>query len=216
MESTPTWRNSNPPTAASDHGEAELPAAETDSARRRTGPQRRAVRCSNGARRVRGLPVSLLWGSLPDREGGPEATRNEAAVRLQKLPHHHLPPASGVGRGNGGGGRCPGEVLGDARLSLREPGIPRRPRILRGLREETQTGREAPRAGGGSACPSGPRSGRLHEWRQERCQRNPDVLRWRRSIRWLPGTCSFDRRARQGREGLTATAQQPNRVSRPP
>src|SRR6266566_8654156 len=210
----PHWRNSNHPAKATDHGEAGLPTTEIDSARRRTGPQRRAVRCSNGARRVWGLPVSLLWGSLPDREGGPEATRNEATVRLQKLPHHHLPPASGVGRGNGGGGRRPGEVLGDARPSLREPGIPRRPRILRRVRKETQAGREAPRAGGGSACPSGTRSGRLHEWRQERCQRNPDILHWRRSIRWLSGTCSSDRRARKGREGLTATGPPLNCVSR--
>src|SRR5437879_12505620 len=129
-ESFPHSRNSNRPARATDHGEAGLPTTETDSACRRTGPQCRAVRCSNGARRVRGLPVSLLWGGLPDREEGPEATRNEAAVRLQKLPHHHLPPAGGVGRGNGGGGRRPGEVLGDARLSLREAGIPTRPWTL--------------------------------------------------------------------------------------
>src|SRR3989440_11022346 len=173
MGSFPHWRNSNHPAAASDHGEAGLPTTETDSARRRKGPQRRAVRCSNGARRVRGLPVSLLWGGLPDREGGPEATRNEAAVRLQKLPHHHLPPASGVGRGNGGGGRRPGEVLGDARPSLQEPGIPGRPRVLRPLREETQAGREAPRARGGSACPSGASWGKLHERLKEGDIRNP-------------------------------------------
>src|SRR2546421_4254472 len=145
MGSFPHWRNSNHPARATDHGEAGLPTTETDSARRRKGPQRRAVRCSNGARRVRGLPVSLLWGGLPDREGGPEATRNEAAVRLQKLPHHHLPPASGVGRGNGGGDRRTEEDLGEARLSLREPGIPRRPRILPRILEEHQAGCEAPR-----------------------------------------------------------------------
>src|SRR5438132_11199171 len=97
-ESFPHSRNSNRPARATDHGEAGLPTTETDSARRRTGPQRRAVRCSNGARRVRGLSASLLWDGLPNREGGQEATRNEPAVRLQKLPHPYLPPTSGVGR----------------------------------------------------------------------------------------------------------------------
>src|SRR5437773_539214 len=100
--------------AASDHGEVELPTAEIDSARRRTGPCGGTVQCSNGARRVRGLPVSLLWGGLPDREEGPEGTRNEAPVRFPKLPYYHLSPAGGMGRGNRRGGRRPGEVLGDA------------------------------------------------------------------------------------------------------
>src|SRR5205807_5659791 len=106
-ESFPHWRKSNHLAAASDHGEAELPTAEIDSARRRTGPCGGTVQCSNGARRVRGLPVSLLWGGLPDREEGPEGTRNEAPVRFPKLPYYHLSPASGMGRGNRRGGRRP-------------------------------------------------------------------------------------------------------------
>src|SRR5436309_996737 len=122
----PHWRNSNHPAKATDHGEAGLPTTETDSARRRTGPQRRAVRCSNGARRVRGLPVSLLWGSLPDREGGPEATRNEAAVRLQKLPHYHLP------------------VVETCRRALRRE-HPARPQSIRGASVRSPAGWSAPR-----------------------------------------------------------------------
>src|SRR5439155_9239089 len=170
--SPPRWRNSNHPADASDHGEAELPTAPTDPARRRTGPCGGIVQCSNGARRVRGLPVSLLWGGLSHREEGPEGTRNEAPVRLQKLPHYHLPPASGVGRGNGRGGRRPGEVLGDARFSVRESRVAWRPRILHEIRGETQAGCEEARAGGRSARPSGESSRRLHGWRQERCQRD--------------------------------------------
>src|SRR5438445_13471162 len=155
MESFPHWRNSNHLAAASDHGEVELPTAEIDSARRRTGPCGGTVQCSNGARRVRGLPVSLLWGGLPDREEGPEGTRNEAPVRFPKLPYYHLSPAGGMGRGNRRGGRRPGEVLGDARFSLRESSIARRPRILRHLREKTRARCEEARAGGGSARPCG-------------------------------------------------------------
>src|SRR5436853_1317172 len=64
-ESFPHSRNSNRPASATDHGEAGLPTTETDSACRRTGPQRRAVRCSNGARRVRGLPVSYCGAAYP-------------------------------------------------------------------------------------------------------------------------------------------------------
>src|SRR5213594_3998721 len=51
----------------------------------------------------------------------------------------------------------------------------------------------------------GESSGRLHGWRQERCQRDADVLHWWREIRWLPRIWSLDRGARSGREGLTAT-----------
>src|SRR3989441_8156728 len=162
---------------------------------------------------VRGLPVSLLWGGLPDREEGPEGTWNEAAVHFQKLPHYYLTPASGVGRGNGRGGGRPGEVLGDARFSLRESSIPGRPWSLRQLCEETQPGREAARAGGCSACPSGESSRRLHGWRQERCQRDADVLHWWREIRWLSRIWPLDRGARKGREGLTATRPIAGRVS---
>src|SRR2546427_11089633 len=157
--------------------------------------------------------MSLLWGCLPDREEGPEGTRNEAPVRFPKLPHYHLPPASGMGRRNRRGGRCPREVLGDARFSLREPGIPIRPWILRQLCEETQAGREEARARGCSACPSGESSRRFHGWRQERCQRDADVLHRWREIRWLSRIWSFDRGARNGRERLTATRPIAGRVS---
>src|SRR2546426_204920 len=64
---------------------------------------------------------------------------------------------------------------------------------------------EEARARGCSACPSGESSRRLHGWRQERCQRDADVLHWWREIRWLPRIWSLDRGARSGREGLTAT-----------
>src|SRR3989449_9672601 len=205
-ESFPRWRISNHTTEASDHYAPELPTAPTDSTRRRTGPCGGTVQCSNGARRVRGLPVSLLWGGLPDREEGPEGTWNEAAVHFQKLPHYYLTPASGVGRGNGRGGGRPGEVLGDARFSLRESSRARRPWILHEIRGETQAGCEEARAGGRSAPPCGESPRGLHERRPKVRQRHADVLHWRRQIRWLSRICSLDRRARKGREGLTATA----------
>src|SRR3989442_48828 len=40
----------------------------------------------------------------------------------------------------------------------------------------------------------------------KRCQRHADVLHWWRQIRWLSGIWPFNRRARKGREGLTAAA----------
>src|SRR5207245_9107813 len=97
-----------------------------------------------------------------DREEGPEGTWNEAAVRLQKLPHHDLPPASGVGRRNRRGGRRPREVLGDARFSLRESSLAWQSRILTEIRGETKAGWADARGGGRSACPRGSGSRRLH------------------------------------------------------
>src|SRR5213078_4462469 len=90
-------------------------------------------------------------------------------------------------------------------FSLRESSVPQQPWILRRLREETQTGCEEARAGGRSACPSREGSRRLHGWRQERCQRDADVLHWWREIRWLSRIRSLDRGVGGGREGLTAT-----------
>src|SRR5207245_2422439 len=72
--------------------------------------------------RGRRLRVPRLRAGPSALPRGAEAHGPPPAPRLPQLPARRNAPARGEGRGDGGGRSHPGQVLGDARPALREPG----------------------------------------------------------------------------------------------
>src|SRR5258708_5609744 len=85
--------------------------------RSRAGSRRRQAH----ARGVRRLRVPALRARLPDREGGPEAPRHAASVRVPQLSPEQRASKRRGARGSGGGGRGARKVLGDAQAVLCGP-----------------------------------------------------------------------------------------------